>query len=219
VIKKRLTIRKRRDNRAPHPQGPAGRDGFGHVQRCFPRRHCGPRLQRQHAPAQRRRLDRPRSHRLLVPIGFSFNFFGTAYTQLYGNNNGNVTFDAALGTYTPFPLLATSRVIIPPFFADVDTRGTGNGSQPGTYGTGTFSGRTAFGVNWVDVRYFSRRTDKLNSFRRILVYRSDIAVGNADIIFNYDRIQWETGRASGGTNGLGRNSARAGFSKGSTVSF
>jgi len=30
----------------------------------------------------------------LVSLGFSFNFFGTTYTQLYVNNNGNVTFDS-----------------------------------------------------------------------------------------------------------------------------
>ena len=29
----------------------------------------------------------------LVGIGFDTNFFGTTYSQLYVNNNGNVTFD------------------------------------------------------------------------------------------------------------------------------
>lgn len=39
--------------------------------------------------------------------------------------------------------------------------------------------------------------------------------GDFIIIFNYNRIQWETGDASGGSNGFGGSSARAGFSSGS----
>jgi hypothetical protein len=94
-----------------------------------------------------------------------------------------VTFDAALSTFTPFPLLGTSRVIIAPFLADVDTRSSANGAQPVTYGTGTFGGQAAFGVNWINVGYFSEGTDKLNSFQLLIVDRSDIALGDADIYF------------------------------------
>ena len=47
-----------------------------------------------------------------VPMGFTFNFFGTSYTQLFVNNNGNVSFGAALGSYTPsaFPLPAALQI-------------------------------------------------------------------------------------------------------------
>lgn len=153
----------------------------------------------------------------LVPIGFQFNFFGETYTQLYVNNNGNVTFDERLNDFNPFPLLNAALRIIAPFFADVDTRNPSSGVV--TYGPGTFGGKTAFGVNWVDVGYFNSRADKLNSFQLILVDRSDIAIGDADIIFNYDKIQWETGDASGGSGGLGGRSARAGWSNGVDKSF
>jgi hypothetical protein len=155
----------------------------------------------------------------LVGLGFSFNFFGTSYTQLYVNNNGNVTFDGALSTFTPFPLLTTNRVIIAPFFADVDTRSTANGAQPVTYGTGTFGGQAAFGVNWIDVGYYNQQTVPLNSFQLLIVDRSDIAVGDADIYFNYGQILWETGSASGGSGGLGGDSARAGYSNGVDAAF
>jgi hypothetical protein len=153
----------------------------------------------------------------LVNIGFSINFFGSSYSQLYVNNNGNVTFDAALGTYTPFPLLSTSRVIIAPFFADVDTRGAG--SDLVRYGTDTLDGRPVFGVNWIDVGYYNSQTNRLNSFQLIITDRSDIAAGDFDFEFNYDQIQWETGSASGGSGGLGGFSARAGWSNGSTDAF
>ena len=151
----------------------------------------------------------------LVPIGFPVNFFGTTYTSLYVNNNGNVTFDQPLGEYTPFSLTSTNRVIIAPFFADVDT--SGSGSQPVRYGfgQGTVDGRRAFGANYINVGYFSSHFDKLNSFQVVLIDRSDVGAGNFDIELNYDKVQFETGDFSNGTNGLGGNSARAGFSNGS----
>src|SRR5438128_2699062 len=52
-----------------------------------------------------------------VPIGFDLNFFGTTYSQLYVNNNGNVTFDAPLDAFTPDSLLSTNHVIVAPFWA------------------------------------------------------------------------------------------------------
>jgi hypothetical protein len=147
-----------------------------------------------------------------VPLPFTVNFFGSNYGSLYVNNNGNVTFDGQLSTFTPYELLSTNQVIIAPFFADVDTRGAGSGEV--TYGNVTFEGRDAFCVNWVDVGYYDAHTDKLNSFQLLLVDRSDVQAGDFDILFNYDKIQWETGDASGGSGGLGGSSARAGYSYG-----
>jgi hypothetical protein len=153
----------------------------------------------------------------LVNLPSSINFFGTSYSALYVNNNGNVTFDAALGHYTPDNIVTTTRAIIAPFFADVDTRGPGSGLVQ--YGATTFGGRPAFCVNWVNVGYFNSRTDKLNSFQLLLVDRADQGPGDFDIIFNYNQVQWETGGASGGTDGLGGFSARVGYSNGSTASL
>jgi uncharacterized protein (TIGR03437 family) len=134
---------------------------------------------------------------------------------LYVNNNGNVTFDEPLPGYTPRRLSETGRTIIAPFWADVDT--TGVRSSPVTYGRGVVNGRPAFAANWRNVGYFRRRDDKLNSFQLVLIDRSDTAPGNFDIEFNYERIQWESGEASGGAGGTGGYAARAGYSNGSTV--
>lgn len=132
------------------------------------------------------------------------------------NNNGNITFNAPLGTFTPFDLLSTATPIIAPFFADVDTSSHG---MPVTYDTGTIAGRPAFVVNWIDVDYFSSNPahgDQLNTFQLVLIDRSDIAAGDFDIEFNYGEIVWETGNASGGTNGLGGSSAVPASPTGST---
>jgi filamentous hemagglutinin family protein len=153
----------------------------------------------------------------LVPLGFTVNFFGSVQDSLYVNNNGNVTFDSPLGTFTPFPLNNTTRIIIAPFFADVDTRNPN--SAVTAYGRGTVDGRPAFGVAWDGVGYYASRADKLNNFQLVITDRTDTGAGNFDFEFNYRQIQWETGAASGGINGLGGNSARVGYSNGRNVNF
>lgn len=153
----------------------------------------------------------------LTSLGFSLNFFGADYSSAYINNNGNITFDQALSSYTPSTVALPTSAIVAPFFADVDTRGAN--SSLVSYGSGTVDGRTAFGVNWINVGYFSSQDDKLNSFQLIIVDRSDLGIGEFDMEFNYGTIQWETGDASGGTNGLGGSSARVGYSNGNGTDF
>ena len=143
-------------------------------------------------------------------IGFTLNFFGVNQSQLFVNNNGNITFGSAQSTFTPSALNGpTTRPIIAPFFADVDTRTGGTPpSLPVTYGTGTVDGRDAFGVNWVGVSFFFHEdSDRTNSFQLVLVDRSDLGAGFFDIEFNYDEVSWETGGASGGSGGCGGTSA------------
>ncbi len=147
-----------------------------------------------------------------VPLGFTVDFFQQSYTSLFVNNNGNVTFDSPQATFTPYDLTSTQRVIIAPFFADVDTRGYGSGLT--RYGRDTVDGHPAFGVNWFGVGYYARHTDKLNTFQLVLIDRSDVGPGSFDIEFNYAHILWETGDLSGGSGGFGGYSARAGYSNG-----
>ncbi len=147
-----------------------------------------------------------------VDLGFSIDFFGATYGQVYVNNNGNVTFDSALPDYTPTDLSGTQRVIIAPFWADVDTRPSNGGSV--SYASTTFEGRQAFCVSWIDVGYFANHTDKSNTFQLLIVSRADVLAGAFDIVFNYDRIAWETGDASGGSGGVGGTAARVGYANG-----
>ena len=148
----------------------------------------------------------------LVDIGFTLNLNGVDYDRLYVNNNGNVSFQQPFSTYTPYDFTSSGDILFSPFFADVDTRGAGSGLV--TYGQTTYADQAAFCVDWVDVGYFSNHVDKLNSFQLLIVDRDN---GDFDLIYNYDKIQWETGDASSGTGGLGGTSAAAGWSTGDGV--
>jgi Nidogen-like/Carboxypeptidase regulatory-like domain len=150
-----------------------------------------------------------------ISLPFNLQFFGESYSSLYVNNNGNVTFGAPRGDYTPSDLSANiSSAIIAPFFADVDTRS--EDSRLVTYGASP-DGKT-FCVNWADLGYYSEHADKQDTFQLLLKSRTGDAgraSGDFDITFNYDQIEWETGDASNGANGLGGISAAAGYSAGS----
>lgn len=150
-----------------------------------------------------------------VNLGFGLNFFGSSYATVFVNNNGTVTFGEGSGTYTPSGLAESTQAIIAPFFGDVDTRGVDSGVA--AWGTGMYAGRQAFGATWSKVGYYSSAVDKLNSFQVLLVNRSDVAAGDFDIYFNYGDILWETGSASGGTDGLGGHCAYAGYSNGTVA--
>ena len=121
-----------------------------------------------------------------IPLPFAINLFGTSRDFLFVNNNGNVTFESRLGTYTPFRLTADTPPIIAPFFADVDTRGPGSGlvRYSAAASPAAFGGRPAFCVNWVDVGYYAGHTDRTNSFQLLLVDRSDVAPGDFDVVMN-----------------------------------
>jgi len=139
------------------------------------------------------------------------NFFGTSYTSLFINNNGNVTFGSPSGIFTPSQISAgANNPIIAVFWADVDTRGPGGGAV--YYDLDPVNG--VMTITWDHVGYFPSATNKLNSFQLVLINEGN---GNFDIDYRYSDIQWTTGGASGGVNGLGGTPARAGYSAGDGV--
>jgi hypothetical protein len=165
------------------------------------------------------RSDDGSSPKLALPFAAPLNYFGKLYKDIYINNNGNITFDQPLSSFTPSVITQNSRPIIAPFFADVDT--TGAGSKAVTFGKILFDGRDAFCVNWVDVGYYFKKSDRLNRVQLLLVDRSSLAApGDFDIVMNYGSVVWEAGDASFGpgqtppSGGLGGISAVAGYSAG-----
>ncbi|MBY0320221.1 MAG: hypothetical protein K2X72_15970 [Reyranella sp.] len=152
------------------------------------------------------------------------NFFGHNYTGFYINNNGSVTFTAPSSSFTPTALTgSTSNPVIAPFWADVDTRGGHATPTPGGTSTGSNlvyydldSPNGVFTATWDDVGYYSSQTNKLNAFQLQLINEGN---GDFDIVFRYENVDWTTGSASGGSNGLGGTAARAGYSSGNGTNY
>lgn len=152
-----------------------------------------------------------------VALPFSVNFFGETHSGLWVNNNGNVTFNGSMGNFTPHALTgATGIPLIAVYFADVDT--TELTSNVVTYGTTP----TQFCANWVGVSHYGSdgsEDDKLISAQLVITDISSETgnAGDVRIELNYSDMQWETGDASGGVDGLGGTSAAVGFSAGTGV--
>ncbi|MFN5417050.1 MAG: nidogen-like domain-containing protein [Flavobacteriia bacterium] len=147
----------------------------------------------------------------IINIPFNFCFYGQNYNQLYINNNGNVTFENDLFTFTPNAFPSNGDKIIAPFWGDVDTRGVGQVLYKIT--------PTAIYVNWVQVGYYNSETDLQNTFQLILTDGTDPAIADGNIAFCYKDMQWTTGAASDGVGGFGGSPATAGANKGDDISY
>ena len=133
------------------------------------------------------------------------NFYGTTYTGFYLNNNGNITFASPMSTYTPYNLTGnTGNPIIAPFFADVDTRGTGDVYYDFDAANGIFT------ATWDAVGYYNSNRYPTNSFQLRLIDQGD---GDFDIEFRYETLGWTVGDVSGNSH------ARAGFNSGNGTDY
>ena len=148
----------------------------------------------------------------LIPLQFPFCFYGTSQTDMYINNNGNISFGASYGTFSSNPFPDATYVMVAPFWADVDTRGTGEVWYKVT--------PTYAIIRWHNVGYFSSQTDKINDFQLIITDGNDpIIPGGNNIAFCYGDMQWTTGSASSGVNGFGGTPATVGANYGDGVAF
>ena len=131
-------------------------------------------------------------------------FYGRLYPGLFVNNNGNVSFEAATGTYTPnpFPFPPASNPLIALWWGDADTRNrTGVGDSNLVYWDLT-PGRIV--VTWLDVGYYNQRNTSRFSGQMILTDASAFGIAGAfDVEFRYNRCEWVAGTASGDTSGNG----------------
>jgi hypothetical protein len=149
-------------------------------------------------------------------------FFETIHTTGYVNNNGNYTFTNRLGNYTPQPFPVANQPMIAPWWLDVDTRGgdpNGDGSNLAYWSImePTEDTRGQFAATWYNVGYYSSHTDLLNSFQAILTDQG--SANDWDIQYRYDRCEWLTGDASGGSGGFGGTPGQMGFDGGNQVDF
>lgn len=156
------------------------------------------------------------SNALTLPFAINFFNAGTPYTRFFVNNNGNITFNSQLGSFTPRPFPIANQPTIAPYWGDVDTsRQPGGGA---VYAAATPDNNNLV-VTWHNVGYFSSHNNLLNDFQLVLTKRTDTGVGNFDIQFRYNQLQWTTGDASGGSSGFGGTPAQAGYNGGDGVHF
>lgn len=147
----------------------------------------------------------------LLDLPFQINFYGNNYNKFFVNNNGNISFNRSIGSYTPEAFPVASQPMIAPYWADVDTRCVNCGD---VY-VGALNADTVL-VTWNNVGYFSENADKTNNFQLALRNQNN---GNFDIEFRYDNLQWTTGDASEGVNGVGGIPAQAGFDAGDNLNY
>ena len=118
--------------------------------------------------------------------------WGTSYSSCYISNNG---------------WIGVGDVELDVFQADVDTRPdnggyvyyrvTADAQQLNSVSTwirstqgNTFQGTTMFIATWYKVGYWSRQTDKLNTFQAVIIGDDN---SNTYVIYNYGSLQWGDG--------------------------
>ena len=152
----------------------------------------------------------------LITLPFSFCLYGALYTNCYINNNGNISFDLPYNTFNANGFPDPSHAMVAPFWADVDTRGLGNGSGIIRYKLTP----TYLIVQWDHVGYYGAHTDKLNSFQLIISDGLDPIIRNGrNVSFFYKDMQWTTGDASLGVGGFGGIAATVGVNRGNGVDY
>jgi MYXO-CTERM domain-containing protein len=162
------------------------------------------------------------------------HFFANTHTTAYVNTNGNITFSGSVSQYTPNAFPVANRPMIAAYWGDVDIRyysGTCTGSagvtcnpctpchNPTENGVWWYLEPGRLVATWDRVGYYSCHNDKRMSFQIVLTSVQCGAPGDFDVEFRYNRCEWETGDASGGSSGFGGTEAQAGFDAGDNVNF
>lgn len=163
-------------------------------------------------------LDSDGAPDLLNPLMFNVNIFGTSYSSFYVNENGNVSFGDSYGgrpgNSNPGNV---GMPVFAPFFADVDSSLSPVG---GSVSHGFFAGTNGIAITWFAVGFNGQDTsfDQRRVSMQVVIVDISETTGNAGdfrLEFNYagsfSGMEWESGVADGGVNGLGGMSALAGF--------
>lgn len=169
------------------------------------------------------------------------HFFSGTHTQVFVNTNGNITFSGAEPVYTPQAFPVASRPMIAAYWADVDLRpmvhddcrglsqatgevGSGPCENPDHNGTWWKLEPGKMTITWDTVGYYSCKLDHVMDFQMVLTaVESGQACGSTpgdfDVEFRFNRCEWTTGGASGGSGGFGGTPAQVGFDAGDQTHF
>ncbi len=147
----------------------------------------------------------------LINLPFTYCFFGDNKTQVYMNNNGNISFGSAISSFNSSAFPSSGNQMIAAFWADFDFNSCGQ-----MFATTT---PTAAIFNWVEAGYYSGQCDKKNTCQIVITNGTDPILPYGNTAIYYDDMNWTTGSASSGTNGFGGTPATAGANRGNNIDY
>lgn len=144
-------------------------------------------------------------------LPFTYCFYGSNYTQVWMNNNGNISFQNGISAFSSSAFPSTGNAMVAAFWADFYI--TNGGTMHATITP------TAAIFNWVSMGYFSNQNDKVNTCQIVITNGTDPLVINGNTAIHFGDMQWTTGSASGGTAGFGGTPATVGANAGNGTDF
>jgi len=117
-----------------------------------------------------------------LSLGFTLDWFGTQYTNIFLNTNGGAVLDDGLGSfrsYRNFDLRTATRPYILPLFTDLNPAANGTVE----FGQGTISDgstKNVFWAEWIDVAEYGNNSAR-QEFQMLIIEESD----GATIEFRY----------------------------------
>lgn len=149
-----------------------------------------------------------------IALPFTFSLYGTDQSEVYINNNGNISFGGGFSSFVASGFPVANFPMVAAYWADVDTRGLNSGLV--YYRVGEHE----MVVRYNAVGYFANGDDLLNDFQIIISDgTSELVPAGQNISFCYGDMQWATsGSGFGGSPGNvganagdGVNAAQIGF--------
>ena len=117
-----------------------------------------------------------------LSLGFTLDWFGTQYTNIFVNANGGAVLDDGLGSfrsYRNFDLRTATRPYILPLFTDLNPAANGTVE----FGRGTISDgstKNVFWAEWIDIAEYGNNSAR-QEFQMLIIEQSD----GATIEFRY----------------------------------
>jgi hypothetical protein len=144
-------------------------------------------------------------------LPFQFCFYGNPYSQVWMNNNGNISFNNGISTFSSLAFPSVGNTMIAAFWADFYL--TNGGTMHATITP------TAAIFNWVGMGYFNNQSDKVNTCQIVITNGLDPLVIEGNTAIHFADMQWTTGSASGGAAGFFGTPATVGANAGNGTDF
>jgi len=144
-------------------------------------------------------------------LPFQFCFYGLNYSQVWMNNNGNISFNNGISTFSSSAFPSAGNRMIAAFWADFYL--TNGGTMHATITP------TAAIFNWVSMGYYNNQSDKVNTCQIVITNGADPLVIEGNTAIHFADMQWTTGSASSGIGGFLGTPATVGANAGNGIDF